>query len=247
MTSCSELSLTWNNALTEWLPAVITKLALEFLRVDHVVRIATREEFENPELDHVRRWLFMKSAPSDLFMTLLLGSGQVQDPKQILQAGKRVFDDNIVALSKGHFSHVSILTLLPRALVVRQDDVCREEIWREFERILLDFVSPLGAKTSFDEVAPFAKVHTFLRHLHARDRALAFDSETGACFSFDHGSLTNVHRLEDIDVLVATERAWQCRQDSFLLRDNVVAVVDLVDEDGTTRVAFDYPPWEHPQ
>lgn len=243
MTSRQELVLTWQEELSAWLPQVITNLTLEFMRVDHVVRIATPEEFGKPDLDNVRRWLFAKAAPSDLVSSFLwtTSAEKMRDP-HVLAFGKRFFDDNIPALSKGSFPKTSSLGLLPRTLVARQDDSCHEKIWREFERMLLNFTS-LVDDSPYDDVFP--TIDAFFSHLSDIDRALAFDSETGACFSLDRGSRTNVHRLADTEVLVATEQAWKHRQGSFLLRDNVVAIVDIVDEDGTTRVAFDYPASEH--
>lgn len=246
MTSSSELSLTWRNALVEWLPRVLANFTLEFLRVDHVVRVVPCEELSSPDLASVRRWLIVKIVPIEVMAFWFESFGRQRFDENFLPFGKKCLTTYLEAWSAGRLPNESCFTPLRSALVPQLDDLCREDIWRGLEPLLNKFSGPIY---SFDDlhVGNWPKAQAFVKHLCAKDRAITFDGETGECFSCDRDSLTDIDSFFTTDVLCATEQAWKRHQGSFHLRDNVLAIVDVVAQDSQTRVAFDYPFSEHPQ
>lgn len=250
MASCKELALNWNNALSTWLPSVIVDIALGFLRVDHVVRILPCDELWQPNLDNVRNWLFFNIAPFDLFYLCMdkIAKSRGIDWSNLTLLGKNIFDKYMPAMRAGCFSEELCLRALPVTLMSTHDESRDNEIWK-FLRTMLVGVETHAPNMGLSPDAPqllmkLAGVKEFLTGLSSSDRALAFDSETGACFSFDRGSQRNIDHLfgRGTDVLAATEQAWQTRRDFFHLRDNLLVIVDVVDEDGQTRVAFEKTP-----
>lgn len=243
MTSSIELAATWNNALVELLPRVIVHLTLEFLRVDHVVRVVPCEELWSPDLARVRRWLFVNLVPIEvLFHWRRAAWDKREAHEDLFEFFRNCLADYIGCIVTDSLPPGSCFKILHQPLVSHLDDACREEIWRSMELVLAQFAGPNPCHAG---AADWPKARWFLSQLVSKGSSIAFDGETGECFSCDRNSVPS--RLFETDVLVAAEQAWKCPQGSFRLRDNVLAIVDIGDEEGTTRVAFDYPASEHPQ
>lgn len=242
MTSSSELFLTWHSVLTKWLPCVMANLTLEFLRVDHVVRVVPCEIICSPDLAIVRKWLFVKVVPIEVLYFWFEALSRRRFDGTLLTFGKSVLDRYLRSCAAGVFPEGSCFTPLPSIRGLQLVNSCRDEIWRDLETLLRKFSGPIA---SLEDVANWPKARAFLNDLATRTRAVAFDGETGECFACDRDTLTNVNSLFVTDVLCATEQAWKRLQGSFSLRDNVIAIVDVVvAQDGQTRIAFDYPAGE---
>lgn len=246
MASCKELALNWNSALSTWLPCVIVNLTIGFLRVDHVIRIVSCADLLREDLDKVRTWLFAHLAPFDLFHLCMnkIVETQGEASADLAVLGDEIFRRYMPELRAGIFFETSCLDKLPVALVSDQNDSNDAEIRRFLHKTLKELSDQVSAGLLPDQPALARPVglETFMTALSSSDKALAFDSETGACFSLDPGSRgSNIVHLfgRGPDVLAATEHAWQTRLESFPVRDNVVAIVDVVAEDGQTRVAFE--------
>lgn len=234
MTSSSELSSAWHGALTEWLPCVVTNLTLEFLRVDHVIRIVPYIELSSPELVRVRRWLLVNLVPIEVFFFWFGAFDLRRFDEDLLPFGKACLARYLECCAAGSFPDGSCFAPLAHVLMPRLVDSWRDEIWLDLESRLTHFSRPASF---FDAIGDWPKARAFLQGL-AMKGAIAFDTKTGACFSCKPGSCDNIDCMFDSAVFVATEQAWKHRQGSFLVRDEF-AIVDILDEAGQTRIAFD--------